>query len=139
MDDELELRNIPSEAILYRWIHKDFIYPEDPTFILPAAFSVDALDKGMSTDWKCEYCEDASSSLQFIAEDKRASYGIAEIEDVGEIRKIVGLSVEHAPEVNRLSHSDIFGLDVKGNNLTYLRMKLHNLFTFSYKSFQDGY
>jgi hypothetical protein len=81
MDSELKVKEIPSEASLFRGIHKDCIYPQDPDFILPKAFCADRSDFGMSTDWQCEDCQNATQSLMYVKEERRMNYGIAQIKD----------------------------------------------------------
>lgn len=128
MEPESQIKEIPNDASLFRWIQKDCLYSSDPDFILPKAFSADKSDFGMSTDWQCESCPTAHQSLLFVKEEKRMNYGIAQITDVGKLRMIKGLSVIHKPEPDRLSHTNVYGLSNKDADTTlYLRMKIREL------------
>lgn len=127
-NENVSKKGIPPNAILFRWLKKSDVYPSEPDFILPSAFQPDSSDGGMSTDWQCDFCRTGQESLKFAPEEKRPSLGIAEIRDVGEIRKIIGLTVEHTPKLERLSHTDIYGVGA-GNktDLFYKRVKLHSI------------
>ena len=120
-------QHLPPDTILFRWVQKDYFHPDDPSFIIPAVFQPDTKDKGMSTDYKGIFCSTYQNSLNYCEEAKRPKYGVAEIKNVAKIEKIPGLSVKHTPKPDRKSHTDVFGLDAKGKNKTFRRMKLFML------------
>ncbi len=130
MGDALEQgRDIPpADAILYRHIKKADIYAPDPSFVIYSAFQPDSHDGGVSTDWQGEFCPKPQDSIPFAREERRPLIGVAEIRNVGEVRKIIGLTVKYTPKQDRPSHTDIFGIKgASGDQLFYFRTKLCNI------------
>jgi len=122
-----EIEQIPDDALLYYRIHKGYVIEGE---VIPGAFKErgEGEHKGMSTDWN-KY----STAKEALNRSKNpADNGIARF-NVGEVRNIKDVLVEHAPEPNNRVHSHIKGIPPKNPMKTRIRRKLLEACTWEIK------
>jgi len=119
-DEELKfpVEDIPDSDVVYRRAHRSRMRDGKPTV---GVFT--AVDGGMSVAWSKYSSAEESHSRSKNPHDN----AIVEL-SVGDIRNLVKLQVDHAPEASNRSHSNVI-LPDHDENYTEARTKLGRLAT----------
>lgn len=118
---------IPDDAALYYRVHKGFVVEGE---VIPGAFKErgEGENRGMSIDWnKYATAEDALNRSKNPNDNGIVSF------NVGEVRNIKDIIVEHAPEPDNQAHSHIKGIPPKNPMKTRIRRKLLEACTWEIK------
>lgn len=118
---------IHDDAALYYRVHKGFVVEGE---VIPGAFKErgEGENRGMSTDWnKYATAEDALNRSKNPNDNGIVSF------NVGEVRNIKDIIVEHAPEQDNQAHSHIKGIPPKNPMKTSIRRKLLEACTWQIK------
>lgn len=113
-----EIEGIPNEDFVFRRIHKNEMDPANFGIIPPNAFR--EFEGGISCDWN-KYSTPSETQLRAKNPELISVVAI----NVGKIRSLEKMEVQHSPIENNRAHANILGLNthVKAKR-TKIRLKL---------------
>ncbi len=121
MSENWPLEYIPDPDLLYMRVHQVHIRGDSPSLKVFVNHGEDEED-GMSTDWN-KYSTPAQTRNRIYGSKPAWRGGVIQMV-VGEVRKIPGQSVQHAPLADNRAHTNVKGR--KNTQERYLFMRVWN-------------